>query len=378
MNNKGFTLVELLTIIVLLVVLSLVTIPITQKVIKNAKLSTAEQSAEGFIDGIDKYVTGENFTNNLELTGYYTVTNGVLNGPDMDNVKIPIQGKKPTSGFLRFNGNTLVGGCLIVNGYEAKFRDGNFRSEGKGTCAASFATDSWADIKYNLSVDRNAYPIGSLKTVKMNLTGEEKDYTFRLINTSHPAACDNVNVAGNLNYSQSSCGVVIEFVTIIENRVMDTSNNEVGYSRTPLRAHLNTDADSIYNSLPEDLKDVIIDTSPLITGGKNQTLYTYGEKLFPLSSREINAVGYTTSEYGYNYTRPLDYYAKLGTTTNTAKNERVKYTQSGITSSAGEYWLRTSLYDNTGVYERVKSNGEVWNASYSSSIGVAPAFRIAE
>ena len=367
-NNKGFTLIELLTIIVLLTILTLITVPVTQKIIKNAKISTAEQSAEGFADGIDKYITGENFTENLELTGYYTITNGIMNGPDMDNVKIPVQGKRPTSGFLRLKENTIVGGCLIVNEYEAKFRDGNFKSEGKGTCTSNFATDSWADIKYNLSVDRDAYPIGSLKTVKMNLTGEEKEYTLRLINTSHPAACETRDIAGNMKYSQSSCGVVIEFVTIIENRELNGS--EADYSKTSLRKHLNTDEDSIYNKLPDDLKAVIIETSPLGTGYNSNTIYSYSEKLFPLALKEVNL--HSDWDFGNNITRPLDFYA-----TNNNNNARKKYTSTNNMTSS-KYWLRTR--DNHwNEYQIINTDG---SRGYTSTItekyGIAPAFRIAE
>lgn len=371
-NNKGFTLIELLTIIVLLTILTLITVPVTQKIIKNAKISTAEQSAEGFADGIDKYITGENFTENLELTGYYTITNGIMNGPDMDNVKIPVQGKRPTSGFLRLKENTIVGGCLIVNEYEAKFRDGNFKSEGKGTCTSNFATDSWADIKYNLSVDRNAYPIGSLKTVKMNLTGEEKEYTLRLINTSHPAECDTRDVAGNMTFSQTGCGVVIEFVTIIETRAMNESQNSTGYTATSLRTHLNTDDDSIYNKLPDDLKAVIVETSPMVSGGVNKVLYSYGEKLFPLGIKEVNMSNGT--DLSSSYTRVLDFYVN-----NNNNNARKKYTTTNKVETQ-KYYSRSARKEYSSQYHSITSSGGWTYEGYitDSTFGISAAFRIAE
>lgn len=380
-NNKGFTLIELLTIIVLLTVLALITIPVTQKIIKKAKISTAEQSAEGFADGIDKYITGENFTENLELTGYYTITNGIMNGPDMDNVKIPVQGKRPTSGFLRLKENTIVGGCLIVNEYEARFRDGRFASEGKGTCESNFATDSWADIKYNLSVDRNAYPVGSLKTIKLDLDGTEKDYTLRLVNVSHPEPqCSAVNIAGNMTFSQTGCGVVIEFVTLTPSQKFNDSNTSGGWASSSLRTYLNTGEDSFYNKLPDDLKAVIIETTPIASGKADNSsnsdgiAYTYGDKIFLLSLKEFGLHS-TSLDKAYNNTRALDFY-------NTTANVRKKYV-SGNNTTSYMYWTRTQVYTRSDVIWYITADGSSgeYNGSdhgTTSSARVAPAFRIAE
>ena len=59
--KKGYTLVELLTVIIILSVLALITVPVVTNIINDSKLSSAERSLEGYVKAIENaqvnYVT---------------------------------------------------------------------------------------------------------------------------------------------------------------------------------------------------------------------------------------------------------------------------------------------------------------------------------
>ena len=56
MNKKGFTLVELLAVIVILALIALIATPIILNVINDAKKQAAKDSAYGYMDAVEKYI----------------------------------------------------------------------------------------------------------------------------------------------------------------------------------------------------------------------------------------------------------------------------------------------------------------------------------
>ena len=58
-KNKGFTLVELLAVIVILAVIALIATPIILNIVNNAKKSAAKDSAYGYIKAIEYNNLGE-------------------------------------------------------------------------------------------------------------------------------------------------------------------------------------------------------------------------------------------------------------------------------------------------------------------------------
>ncbi len=71
-NSKGFTLVELLAIIVILAIIALITTPVILNVIENSKLNAAKDKAWGTIDAVRvAYATAQ--TDEQEISLPYTV-----------------------------------------------------------------------------------------------------------------------------------------------------------------------------------------------------------------------------------------------------------------------------------------------------------------
>lgn len=52
-NNKGFSLIELLAVIVVLAIIALIATPIVMNTIKNSKKGSAEQSGEGYVKQVE-------------------------------------------------------------------------------------------------------------------------------------------------------------------------------------------------------------------------------------------------------------------------------------------------------------------------------------
>ena len=55
-EKKGFTLVELLAVIVILALIALIATPIILNVINDAKKQAAKDSAYGYMDAVEKYI----------------------------------------------------------------------------------------------------------------------------------------------------------------------------------------------------------------------------------------------------------------------------------------------------------------------------------
>ena len=132
-KKNGFTLIELLAILVILAIIAVITIPKINKVINESKQNAARNSAYGYKDAIEKWEASQQ-EDDIYLNGNYTITNGKL-----DNYTIPITGSAPSSGYLTYEDDDLISGCLVINGYEAIYQNGKFTSTRKGNCGGTEA-----------------------------------------------------------------------------------------------------------------------------------------------------------------------------------------------------------------------------------------------
>ena len=226
----------------------------------------------------------------------------------------------------------------------------------------SFATDSWKTI-INAVKNNNIskYNVGDTKTVDMGTYGT---HTLRIANTSTPNECSTTG------FSQSACGFVLEFADIITTHKMnDTATNVGGWPATSMRTFVNND---IYNAIPSEIKNAIIDTTVVSGHGKSDTEnFTSTDKLYFLAPGEVFTDWNTNSISSYDtakdLTRTLDYYTSIGVTINN---------KSGAIKSGKYWWFRAAYFSGTASFYIVSSSG---NNSYNSATdtnGVAPAFRI--
>lgn len=227
----------------------------------------------------------------------------------------------------------------------------------------NFSSDDWGTIVTALKSGNHPYQVGDKKTVDMGSFGT---HSIRVSNLSTPSECNNPE------FSQTACGVVLEFVDIIsEHKMHETCTNVGGWSASSMRTYVNND---IYNALPTELRSGIIDTRVISGHGSTpgETNFTTNDKLYLLAAKELWEEG-SASDSANDNTRQLDYYKVNGvTTSNSSLAVKMK------DGSRFSWWLRSTDTSSTLVYTFVIYNGGKRAFSFSNgSSGVSPAFRLA-
>ena len=262
-----------------------------------------------------------------------------------------------------YNKNKSFSGKLGINEYNLP-------------TSVSFAEDSWETIATLVQEGEiGNYNVGDTKTVDLGTYGT---HTLRIANTSTPSEC---STAG---FSQSACGFVLEFADIITTHNMNPAGtykgtqydygwNVDGWPASSMYTFVNND---MYNALPSELRNVIIDTATVSGHGSTsgETNFTSTDKLYLLSTAEVWAQGSSnTIEYdtARDVTRQLDYYKNLNTDT---VNYRPAIKNNG--TSASYWWLRAANSYSNDSFLYVYSIGDWDSHGASNTIGVSPAFRI--
>ena len=149
-SNKGFTLIELLAVIVILAIIALIATPTILGVIETARKGSAEQSALGYIDAIEKQVAIDMLD---ETNKVITIPSKTENDDIKGVVKLPVanltvKGTAPKSGsnsYVKINSETgiISEGCLTVvlgnKEYNVKY-DGNKAEVPNGNAACTLPT----------------------------------------------------------------------------------------------------------------------------------------------------------------------------------------------------------------------------------------------
>src|SRR5574344_949318 len=101
MNKKGFTLLELLAVIVVLAVIALIVTPFVTKAIEEAKKGAFKNSAYGLLEVAELYCSQESLKNGGEYRGErFEVVNHQLKSTTTNNI-------------LKFKGTTPVGESYV-------------------------------------------------------------------------------------------------------------------------------------------------------------------------------------------------------------------------------------------------------------------------
>ena len=235
-----------------------------------------------------------------------------------------------------------------------------------------FEKDSWTAIVANVKANKiSQYNVGDTKEVDMGTYGT---HTLRIANTSTPSECSGTG------FSQTACGFVLEFADIITKHNMNPSGtykgtqydygwNKDGWPATGMRTFVNND---IYNAIPSEIKNAIINTTVVSSHGWNDTSnFTSTDKLYLLEPKEIYTDFDNTTDTAEDLTRTLDYYTSIGVTTDSYSGAIKK---NG--TSAYYWWLRAASSNDNYNFYSVISDGD-WDANIARyTYGVAPAFRL--
>ena len=133
MNKKGFTLVELLAVIVVLVIVLVIAITRIKKVVDNSSDKTMEANAGVFIKAVN------NAASNVNIMEDSIFNDGVISYQQLINAGVSINGTKPDSGYVIMNNYEVSASCLTYGNYKISYINGKFGKPVKGRCGESYA-----------------------------------------------------------------------------------------------------------------------------------------------------------------------------------------------------------------------------------------------
>lgn len=414
-NNKGFTFVEILAVLVLISLMMVIIVPNVQKVALNSKIKLCKSKINLAEESInlwarDNYKCFEktdgcnilsncqtnndtikcestfktlaennllNYDKNIKNTNY--VINPINNG-NMNDTKIFIEFNQKNKQVKSYIDDTLVDKVCSKNAsdYNDPIVEGKETTTTRTTTTTttstttkpivySFANDSWTTIANNV---RNGlgykYNVGDEKEVSIGGT----NYIVRVANNTTPSECSNEG------FSQTACGFVVEFVDIVEYRQMNGSHTNVGgWPAMKLHGYANG---TFFNKLPEELRNAIINTTVVSGHGwsnsssnRSDGNWESQDKIYLLNTTEVWS-GSMSRDRGYNKTRQLDYYKSKRVTTSNYFDAIKQYNNSDST-----WWLRAADSDENYDFFAVDSSGS-WRGECGANdtYGFAPAFRI--
>ncbi len=287
---------------------------------------------------------------------------------------------------------------------------GNVTLWASWSVCGDFATASWDTIVENVKNDPQTYPVGCTKDVTLENYGT---HTVRVANNTKQSECSNKN------YSQTSCGFVLEFIDVITNyKINSNTSSYGGWPNSEVRTFVN---ENIYNSLPIDLRNKI-GTTYVVSGydaadisnsssGRIENLYTSKDKLYLPSTTEVIGTSpamLQTLKYYYNdmvnkrqyiddyyntsgeeviflydiyaaiKTNQFDYYRINGVPRKTDANNIDEIAMKKYNNIATAWWTRTPGRKSPGIYHNIDEEGGSTLDRADEQLGISPAFRLGE
>ena len=377
MNKKGFTLVELLAVIAILAILVIIALPNVLKMFNDSKKNSFLTEAKTVYSEVSKkyisesmkgnkltYVSSEDDTK-LDMTGKSLKYCVLLNADGS------VKSMKVSNGTWVAE---LPSGKKITDLNSSDLKDGNLDNEECGPKKPkTFKEDSWDTIANAVRTGQTSkYNIGNTRVVDLGSYGK---HTLRIANMSTPDECNQEG------FSQSACGFVVEFTDIItthnmnpkgeyKGRTYDNGWNKDGWPASQMKTLIDND---IYNSLPQELKSVIITTETVSGhGGFDTNNFTSPDKLYLLAPKEIYSDWSNQYDTARDKTRQLDYYSIKSVTTNSYASA-IKKNSAG---TAALWWLRSADSCTYSYFYYVSPTGVCGGSSADYTGGVSPAFRI--
>ena len=121
MKRKGFTLVELLGVIVVLAIIALITTPIILGIIESTRKGAAEQSALGYIDAVEMQVS----LNSLDLEKE-DIKDGVYTVSQLKKLEVSIKGQSPSDeSWIKIKNGRAVAYSLKFGRYTITLDENN-------------------------------------------------------------------------------------------------------------------------------------------------------------------------------------------------------------------------------------------------------------
>ncbi len=392
MNKKGFTLVELLAVIVILAIVALVTTPAILNVINNSRLEGAKDKAWGVINSVKSAYAQAQMSGYEDSTGNGVSVSGenlmvtFSNGAEaFGSKKITMTGERPTSGTVTINKTTGTITCTDLyfkengtfyctssDGKSMKCDKESSASKGMRTSDLKELVVTKGDGLYADSTEagryvyRGANPNNyiTLGSDMYRIIAVENDGTLKVIRNGSigDIAFDTAGARYSTtdidycNYSESGCKVWGSKTTMLDSSGNNVSQmpREVGgssYNLPEAESTLNTYLNNTWlNTLSTDVQNKI-------------TSHTFNVGVvYPDDTAQTLATD-VSQEQAYKWK------GKVGLMN---PSDYVKASTNSACTSIYSYWHTSSCYDNGAMYNWMyvgpASSSYSWTiSSYSTS-----------
>ena len=125
MKKKGFTLVELLAVIVILAIIAVIATPIILGVIEKSKKGAVENSALGYTEAVEKQIA----RNLLDEDATNDITDGVYTVNDLTSKRVKVKGDTPSEGWVKIEKKQVVSYSLKIGNYVVTYNKENENTE---------------------------------------------------------------------------------------------------------------------------------------------------------------------------------------------------------------------------------------------------------
>lgn len=123
MKKRGFTLFELLAVIIILAVIALIVVPVIFGIIENSRKQSIAISGKAYVDYIDERLEIEQLNDNTFSDGKYNVINRgkkiQLNSQEMN---IKMKGMLPVDGWVIIKDHQVIEALLIFGKYQYHYK----------------------------------------------------------------------------------------------------------------------------------------------------------------------------------------------------------------------------------------------------------------
>ena len=128
-SKKGFTLVELLAVIVILIVIILIAVTIIKNYTLQAKEKAVEANAIVYVKATNSLILDYKGTDNEIISGVFSVS-------EINDLGIKISGTKPDSGLIIVKKSGVHYACLDYEDYYIEYNNGKYNQALEGKCKA--------------------------------------------------------------------------------------------------------------------------------------------------------------------------------------------------------------------------------------------------
>ena len=326
-KNKGFTLVELLAVIVILALIALIATPIILNVINDAKKQAAKDSAYGYMDAVEKYIVSSELEDESIPDGTYSVE-------DLNSMGVSVKGSTPDNGTIKIESKTVK--------------------------------------SYDIGIDGYAVSNGEVK--KVSTTKSFKNGTAVYYNPVSGKKCDDYTEANSKTGTKSGC---MKWYVFNDKEGNATVNVILDHNTTAGVAYNSTGSNSemkeVKRKLEEDTKDwkktarlITANEVAKITENTGFDASTENQDWFYLDSNNQTQIASSTNKSKYAWL--FDY-----------TNECTNYGCNKPDSSNWGYWTSTSYKGNSTYAWHVYRVGSLYNYYvFDNSIGVRPVITISK